>query len=44
VHVGAPIAWPGDRVLFLETLRQALEDLHAQAPPLHWRKFEEPAA
>jgi 1-acyl-sn-glycerol-3-phosphate acyltransferase len=43
-HVGPPIAWPGDRVLFMETLRQALEDLHAQAPPLQWRKFEEPAA
>jgi 1-acyl-sn-glycerol-3-phosphate acyltransferase len=44
VHVGEPIAWPGDRVLFLETLRQALEDLHAQAPPLRWRKYEEPGA
>jgi 1-acyl-sn-glycerol-3-phosphate acyltransferase len=43
VHVGAPIAWRGDRVAFLEALRQALETLHAQAPPLHWRKFEEPA-
>ena len=36
VHVGPPITWAGDKAAFMETLRAALERLHAEAPPLHW--------
>ena len=37
VHVGEAIRWIGDRTLFLDTLKQALERLRAGAPPLRWR-------
>jgi 1-acyl-sn-glycerol-3-phosphate acyltransferase len=40
VVVGEPIAWRGDRDGFMETLKAALEALHAQAPPLRWRDGE----
>ena len=36
VHVGPPLAWGGDKDAFMEEVREALERLHAQAPPLHW--------
>jgi len=36
VLVGDPILWGGDRVAFMETLRQALEGLKALAPPQRW--------
>ena len=36
VHVGLPIVWSGHRTVFMEALREALESLAAQAPPLRW--------
>jgi len=36
VHVGPPLHWAGDRDAFMEDVREALEALHAQAPPLRW--------
>ena len=41
VLVGEALSWGGDRVAFMETLRESLEALSAQAPPQHWRKDEE---
>ena len=38
IHVGAPIAWPGDRARLMTALREALDALKAQAPPLRWRE------
>lgn len=35
--VGEPIAWGGDRRVFMNQLRQAIECLKALAPPLRWR-------
>ncbi|MET0294768.1 MAG: lysophospholipid acyltransferase family protein [Phenylobacterium sp.] len=35
-HIGPPIAWRGDRHAFMDEIREALEALHAQAPPLRW--------
>jgi 1-acyl-sn-glycerol-3-phosphate acyltransferase len=36
VLVGTPIHWQGQRGPFMETLRNALLDLQAKAPPLTW--------
>ena len=36
VLVGEPIHWTGDRAGFMAALKQALEALHAQSPPLKW--------
>jgi 1-acyl-sn-glycerol-3-phosphate acyltransferase len=36
VHVGEPLRWNGDRHAFMDEIREALERLSAQAPPLHW--------
>jgi 1-acyl-sn-glycerol-3-phosphate acyltransferase len=36
VLVGEPLRYGGDRVAFMETLRQSLEALHAKAPPQRW--------
>jgi len=36
VLVGEPIQWQGQRSQFMETLRDALLGLEAQAPPLRW--------
>lgn len=36
VLVGTPIPWQGQRGPFMETLRNALLDLQAKAPPLTW--------
>lgn len=41
VHVGPPLRWAGDKDAFMEELRQALERLHAQAPPLRWIEGED---
>ncbi len=40
VHVGESIGWTGDRTVFLDRLKQALEGLKAAAPPLRWRSEE----
>jgi 1-acyl-sn-glycerol-3-phosphate acyltransferase len=34
--VGDPIRWKGDRALFMDELKAALEALKAEAPPLRW--------
>ncbi len=44
VHVGAPLRWSGDRLGFLATLREAMADLRAAAPPLRWRSDDAHAA
>ena len=36
VLVGEPFFWSGDRMAFMDTLRDRLEALHAQAPPQRW--------
>ena len=36
VLAGAPIAWTGDRDVFLEALRASLLELRKQAPPQRW--------
>jgi 1-acyl-sn-glycerol-3-phosphate acyltransferase len=36
VHIGAPLAWTGDRHGFMSALREALEALSREAPPLRW--------
>jgi 1-acyl-sn-glycerol-3-phosphate acyltransferase len=36
VLVGPPIAWPGDRMAFMEELRVRLQALCAAAPPQKW--------
>lgn len=36
VLVGAPLRYEGDRMAFMETLRERLEALHAEAPPQRW--------
>jgi hypothetical protein len=41
VLVGEPIAWSGDRGAFMDTLRDRLTALRAQAPPQHWLADEE---
>jgi 1-acyl-sn-glycerol-3-phosphate acyltransferase len=42
IHVGPPLRWGGDRHAFMESVRGALEQLRAEAPPLHWSRDEEP--
>lgn len=37
VNIGPPLAWSGDRHAFMTALREALEALHREAPPLRWR-------
>ena len=37
VLVGEPIRWDGHRTLFMDSLRDALLALKAEAPPLRWR-------
>jgi 1-acyl-sn-glycerol-3-phosphate acyltransferase len=37
VNVGPPLRWSGDRHAFMDEVREALERLHAEAPPLRWR-------
>lgn len=37
VTVGPPLAWRGDRHAFMEEVREALEALSREAPPLRWR-------
>lgn len=41
VLVGEALAWGGDRVSFMESLRERLEALRDQAPPQHWRRDDE---
>ena len=41
VLVGEALAWGGDRVSFMESLRERLETLRDQAPPQHWRRDDE---
>jgi len=36
VLVGEPIFWGGERAAFMDALRDALEALHALAPPQRW--------
>ncbi len=36
VLVGGPIHWRGHRSAFMDSLREGLEALKAQAPPLRW--------
>jgi len=36
VLVGEAVHWSGDRVQFMDQLRDRLEALHAQAPPQRW--------
>lgn len=36
VLVGEAVRWGGDRVAFMDELRDRLEALHAQAPPQRW--------
>jgi 1-acyl-sn-glycerol-3-phosphate acyltransferase len=36
VHIGPPLAWTGDRHGFMGDLREALETLSREAPPLRW--------
>lgn len=36
VLVGEPLTWGGDRMAFMEALREALESLKALAPPQRW--------
>jgi 1-acyl-sn-glycerol-3-phosphate acyltransferase len=36
IHVGPALHWGGDRQVFMDELRAALERLHAEAPPLRW--------
>jgi 1-acyl-sn-glycerol-3-phosphate acyltransferase len=36
VLVGEGVNWTGDKTLFMDTLRDRLEGLHAQAPPQRW--------
>ncbi len=40
VHVGPPLRWTGERHAFMDQVREALEALHAQAPPLRWSEPE----
>jgi 1-acyl-sn-glycerol-3-phosphate acyltransferase len=44
VLVGEPLTWCGDRERFLETLRERLEALRAEAPPQRWIADSPPAA
>ena len=37
VLIGPPLAWTGDRISFMLTLREALLTLRAAAPPQRWR-------
>ena len=36
VHIGPPLAWKGDRHVFMDEVREALEALSREAPPLRW--------
>jgi len=36
INVGPPLRWNGDRQAFMAQVRDALERLHAEAPPLRW--------
>lgn len=37
VNVGPPLTWRGERHVFMEEVREALEALSREAPPLRWR-------
>lgn len=37
VLVGEPLRWTGSRQAFMDALKQRLESLQAEAPPLKWR-------
>ena len=43
VGVGPAIHWPGSRPRFMEALRDSLMKLRAEAPPLRWRRDEDPS-
>jgi hypothetical protein len=41
VGIGPAIHWPGKKPPFMESLREALLKLRAEAPPLKWRDADE---
>jgi 1-acyl-sn-glycerol-3-phosphate acyltransferase len=41
VLVGEPLAWPGERLQFMETLRASLENLSRSAPPQRWLEAQD---
>lgn len=36
VLIGEPVRWEGHRTRFMDSLREGLLSLNAQAPPLRW--------